>query len=86
MSQNLTTEMEHAVEQHQGVLRVQGERSSYVVMTDSAYREILGVGSDVELQESLQAITEGLADVEAGRSRPFREVLAELGSPHELHG
>ena len=34
---------------------------------------------EAEMAAALQAIQEGLADIDAGRTRPFREVMAELG-------
>jgi hypothetical protein len=37
-----------------------------------------------EREATLDAIREGLADVEAGRTRPAHEVLAELRKKHNL--
>ena len=37
-----------------------------------------------EREDTLRAIREGLADAEAGRTRPAREALAELRSKHNL--
>jgi hypothetical protein len=77
----LTKEQEQALDAQHGF--VQG--SSYVLMTKSAYREMMGVGTDEELAESLKAIAEGLADVAAGRTTPmdqvFRELHAKYGVP-----
>ncbi|WP_197996235.1 hypothetical protein [Gimesia panareensis] len=47
-------------------------------MSIEIYRDMLGVGTDEELAASLQALEEGVADVDAGRTRPFRDVLDEL--------
>jgi hypothetical protein len=79
MTPKLTNDIEQAVEQNHGFVQLQGQRSAYVVMSLDAYREMMGVGSDAELAESLQAVHQGLADIEAGRTRPFRDVIAELG-------
>jgi predicted transcriptional regulator len=79
MTHKLNSDIERAVEQNHGFMQVEGQRTSYVVMSIDAYREMMGVGSDEELAASLKAIDEGLADIEAGRTRPFRDVLAELG-------
>jgi predicted transcriptional regulator len=40
--------------------------------------------TDDDKQESLEAIAEGLADVEAGRVVPAREAVAELRRKHNL--
>jgi len=40
--------------------------------------------SDQERDETLQAIRQGLADVEAGRVRPAREAITELRRKHNL--
>ena len=79
MTPKLTSDIEQAVEKNHGFMQVDGLRASYIVMSIAAYREMMGVGSDEELSASLKAIDEGLADIDAGRTRPFRDVLAELG-------
>ena len=76
--QKLTSDLEQAIQQSQGVLRVVGEQQGYVLMTEQAYRELAGVGTPEEMHEALLAIQAGLADIEAGRTRPFRDVLREL--------
>tara|TARA_R110002167_G_scaffold319685_2_gene525471 strand:+ start:119 stop:244 length:126 start_codon:yes stop_codon:yes gene_type:complete len=38
----------------------------------------MGVDTDAELSASLEEIKEGLADIDAGHTRPFRDILAEL--------
>ena len=81
MVPKLSNDIEQAVQQNHGHLQVQGQQTNYVVMSIGAYREMMGV-DDPELAASLKAIEEGLADVEAGRTRPFRDVFAELG-PHD---
>jgi predicted transcriptional regulator len=78
MAPRLSNDLEQAVQHGHGMLRVQGEHEAYIVMTVQAYREMAGVGTDQEMAESLRAIEEGLADIDAGRTRPFREVLAEM--------
>ncbi len=79
MTPKITNDIEQAVEQNHGFMQLEGQRTSYVVMSIDAYRKMMGVGSDSELAESLKAIEQGLADIQAGRTRPFRDVLAELG-------
>ncbi|QDV21471.1 hypothetical protein Pan153_61590 [Gimesia panareensis] len=76
----LTEEQREALEQHHGLLQVDEEGRKYVLMSMDVYRELMGVGTDEELQASLKALQVGLADIDAGRTRPFRDVLAELES------
>jgi hypothetical protein len=75
----LTSEQQAALQARRGF--VQG--SSYVLMSIDVYREMLGVGDDEEFAASIKAVEEGLADVAAGRTRPYREVLAELANGDE---
>ena len=86
MTPKLSNDLEQAVQHSHGVLRVEGHQESYVVMTVQAYRELSGVGTDAEMAAALQAIQEGLADIDAGRTRPFREVMAELGQLDDPQG
>lgn len=81
---HLNPETEAAVEaQHGGPLPLAGQRSEYVVMRMDVYRELMGIGSDEEFAASVAAIREGLEDVRAGRTRPAREFLEELGRKYE---
>lgn len=81
MTPKLSDDQRHALQSTTGKLvEVQDDqtRQTYVLMSIELFREMMGVGSDEDLAASLQAVEEGLADVEAGRTRPFRDVLAEL--------
>ena len=80
MTPKLSDEIRQALEQGQGFLKIEGDAGTCIVMTMQVYRDMMGVGTDEDLAASLKAIEQGHADVEAGRTRPFREVLAELGS------
>src|SRR5262249_48785682 len=42
--------------------------------------------TEAEREETLEAIREGLEDLNAGRTRPAREVLAELRRKYDLPG
>ena len=79
MNPRLPADLEDAVTRHHGSVRAEGASGTYVVMSLPVFREMMGVGTDAELADSLKAIEEGLADINAGRTRPFREVLDELG-------
>jgi len=74
----LTEEQRNALDQHHGLVEVDEEGRKYILMSIEIYRDMLGVGTDEELAASLKALDEGLADVDAGRTRPFRDVLSEL--------
>ena len=71
--------------EQQRVLREGGgyaEGPSYVVMSKETYCHMMGIESGEELRDSLQSIKRGLADIAAGRSRPFREFLDDLRVGH----
>ena len=83
MSTNSTLEIQEFVEQqHGGPAHLTG--TNVVVMSLDVYREIMGVGTDAELQASLRGIRAGWNAMEAGKTRPFREALNELGRKYEL--
>ena len=73
MTVRLSTELQQALDDNRGF--VQGP--SYVLLSIDLYRDMMGVGSDAELTASIEAIEEGLADIGAGRTRPYNDVLAE---------
>jgi hypothetical protein len=84
MTTRLTDEQRSAVDQHHGFLEVEGGGTVYVVMSMQAYREMMGVGSDAEFRASVDAIQEGLTDVEAGRTRPIDDFFHDLDRRHGL--
>ena len=49
------------------------------------FRDMMGVGSDEELKSSLEAIEQGLADIEGGRTRPMDEFFQEFDVRHGIH-
>ncbi len=78
---DLTEEMQQALAANHGCMQGKG----YILMSIDVFRNTMGVGSDEALAASLKAIERGHADVEAGRTRPFREFLAELGDDDAVH-
>lgn len=78
---DLTSEQQKALDANHGCVQGKG----YILMSIDVFRNTMGVGSDEALAKSLKAIEQGHADVEAGRTRPFREVLAELGNDDAVH-
>ena len=83
MKTQLTKQQRQAVDQHHGFLEVESGGSAYVLLSGQVFREMMGVGSDAEYQASLQAIAEGLADVEAGRTRPMADFFREFDAKHD---
>ncbi len=48
-------------------------------------REMMGVGSDAELADSLQAIDEAMQDLKTGRSISLEEVKRRLDDKYGVH-
>jgi hypothetical protein len=84
MTTRLTDEQRHAVDEHHGFLEVEGGGAVYVVMSMQVFREMMGVGSEAEYRASIQAIREGLTDVEAGRTRPIDDFFQDLDRKHGI--
>lgn len=78
---HLTQEQEQALQEKHGF--VQG--GTYVLMTMNVFRDMMGVGTDEEMTASLQALEEGIADVEAGRTLPQDQVFRELDQKYGVH-
>jgi PHD/YefM family antitoxin component YafN of YafNO toxin-antitoxin module len=84
MMTRLTDEQTQAVDEHDGFLEVEGGGAVYVLMSMQVYREMMGIGSEAEYRASIEAIREGLADVEAGRTRPIDDFFQDLDGKHGL--
>lgn len=78
MVPKLSGDIEQAVIQHHGWMEVEGKETKFIIMSMDAYCDMMGVESEEEMRATLKAIKKGLADIHAGRTRPFRDVLAEL--------
>ena len=74
----LTMPQREALDRNHGFVR----GSSYVLMSIDVYRELMGVGSDEDLAESLAAIDEGMADVRAGRTMTLDEAVQRLNEKY----
>ena len=59
------------------VLTVNG-KSQVVVQDVAAYQRLVELAAKADREETLAAIREGLADVEAGRTRPARTALRAI--------
>lgn len=86
MKPRLTDQQRQAVDQEHGFLEVESAGETYVLMSMQMYRNMMGVGTEAEYQASLRAIREGLADVEAGRTRPAAEFFSEFDQQHGIQG
>lgn len=86
MKPQLTQQQRQAVDRHRGFIEVESGGDAYVLMSMQMYRDMMGVGSETEYQESLNAIREGLADVEAGRTRPVTDFFSEFERKHGIQG
>jgi ribosome-binding protein aMBF1 (putative translation factor) len=84
MRPKLNDELNRALDEHHGFLKVEGQQGDAVVMSMQLFREMLGVGSDEQLAKSVQAIVEALADVEAGRTMPMDDVFRELDEKYGI--
>ncbi len=63
-------------------LTVEGQPA--VVLQDPAeYERLLELAAEADANEGIR---QGLEDVAAGRTRPAREVFAELGEEYGIHG
>ena len=86
MKPQLTEQQRQAIDQHRGFIEVESGGDTYVLMSMPMYRDMMGVGSETEYQESLNAIREGIADVEAGRTRPVADFFSEFDRKHGMQG
>ncbi len=85
MTPKLPDELNRALDEHHGFLKAEGERGKVIVISMQLFREMMGVGSDEQLAESVKAIEEGLADIEAGRTVPMEQVFRELDEKYGVH-
>src|SRR5579871_6397886 len=86
MTPKLSDELSRALDEHHGFLKAEATAGKVVVMSLELFREMMGVGSDEQLAESVKAIEEGLADVAAGRTVPMDQVFRQLDEKYGVHG
>ncbi len=65
------------------VLTVNG-KAQVVVQDAAAYQKLVEAAAKREREETISAIREGLADVEAGRTKPARQVLRALAKKYGI--
>lgn len=81
----ITPETEHFLQGSGGPLEITGQHGKYVVMRLDVYDAMLGIGDDDEA-ETLAAVREGIADVDAGRVHDPKDVIAELKARYAPQG
>ena len=81
MNPELTSEQQQALDEGHGFVR----GSSYVLMSMDVFRRTLGVETDEQLAESLKAIDEAMADLQAGRAIPLNEAKRRLDEKYGVH-
>jgi hypothetical protein len=84
MPTRLSPDVQREVDERHGFAEVAGDGGVYVVLSMQRYRELMGVGEESEFGVSLAAIEEGLADVEAGRTRSLDEFFREFDERHGI--
>lgn len=80
----ITDEQELALKAGHGMVRAEGPEGDVILMSLEVYRELMGVGSDEEFQESVSALQEAMEEARQGRTRPLTDVLDELGRKYEV--
>lgn len=65
------------------VLTVNG-KAQVVVQDAEAYQRLVEIATKVERDETLAALREGLADLDAGRTKPARAVIRSLAKKYGL--
>ena len=84
MTPKLSNDLQQAVQQNHGFTEAEADGAKFMVMSMAFYRDMMGVGSEEAMQDSLRAIDEGLADVEAGRTTSADQFFVEFDERHGL--
>jgi len=83
MNPSLTPDQTTALRKGNGIVQLDGDEPC-VLISMPVFREMMGIGTDEEYQHSLLAIAEGIADVEAGRTRPVADFFSEFDKRHGI--
>ena len=79
----LPPEIEAAVfQQHGGPIPVLGQHGRHVVMSMDIFRDMMGVGTDVEFAESVAELKRSLAQAAAGQTLSLEEVSRRLAEKY----
>jgi hypothetical protein len=85
MAPRINEEIRRALNEQHGFVQAEGADGKVIVMSMQVYREMMGIGSDEEMADSLKAIEEAVADIEAGRTVPMDQVFQELDKKYGVH-
>jgi hypothetical protein len=84
MTPRLTEEQRQAVDAHEGCVEVEDSQGKCVLMSIEVFRDVMGVGTDREFQESVAALRRSYDQVQEGRTRPAKDALDDVGKRHGL--
>jgi hypothetical protein len=84
MTPRLTKEQRKAIDTHEGCVEVEDAQGKCVLMSIEVFREVMGVGTDREFQESVAALRRSYEQSEKGQTRPVKVALDDLGKPYGL--
>ncbi len=85
MAPRINEEINQALSEQHGFVQAEGTDGKVIVMSMQVYREMMGVGSDEEMADSLKTIDEAMADIDAGRTVPMDQVFQELDDKYGVH-
>jgi hypothetical protein len=83
MNPSVTPDQTKALRNNNGIVQLDGDEPC-VLISMPVFREMMGVGTDDEYRQSLLAIEEGFADVDAGRTRPASDFFSEFDKRHGI--
>jgi hypothetical protein len=84
MTPKLTEEQRRAVDTHEGCVEVEDAQGKCVLMSIEVFRDVMGVGTDREFQESVAALRRGYDQLQKGQTRPVKDALDDLGKRYGL--
>lgn len=79
MRPKLTKEQRQAIDTHEGCVEVEDSQGKCVLMSIEVFREVMGVGTDREFQESVAALQRGHEQLQKRQTRPVKDALDYLG-------
>ncbi len=85
MTPRINEDINRALNERHGFVQAEGTDGKVIVMSMQVYREMMGVGSDEEMADSLNAIEEAMTDIDAGRTVPMDDVFRELDEKYGVH-
>lgn len=84
MTPRINDEINQALHDQHGFVQAEGADGKVIVMSLPVYREMMGVGSDQELNASLKAIDASMASLRAGNTVPMDLARQQLDDNYGL--